>query len=92
MKVIEYVKKLLSEDKTVSFCRHSAALSAVVMLTLDVFYSVATWHHTGLPVLPDQGPLTGQAILITSLYGTGKLGETVQKWSPTNAVVEEKRQ
>lgn len=81
MKVIEYVKKLLSEDKTVSFCRHSAALSAIVMLSLDVFYSVATWHHTGLPVLPDQGPLTGQAILISSLYGTGKAGETIQHFA-----------
>ena len=82
MQIIAYVKKLMSDDKTVSFCRHSAALSALVMLSLDIFYSVATWHHSGVPTLPDQGPLTGQAILISSLYGTGKAGETIQKFAP----------
>ena len=84
MKAIEYIKKLLSEDSTVSFCRHSSALAAIVMLSLDVFYSVAVWHHTGSPALPEEGTLTGQAILISSLYGTGKAGETIQKFAPKN--------
>jgi hypothetical protein len=77
----EYIKKVLSSNSFQSFSRHGSLLALVVMLGLDVFHTVATWYNSGIPNLPGRDELVGQGVLVSSLYGSGKMGETIGKFA-----------
>jgi len=74
----EWIKKVLSSDPLASYARAASALAALVFLALDVY---STLKAGGVAAGLSRDALIGQAVFISSLYGVGKAGETLEKFS-----------
>jgi hypothetical protein len=82
--MLERLKKIFSSDPMASYARTASGLAVLVFLALDVYAVIKTRALSGGPVLPCRDTLIGQAVFISSVYGCGKLGETVQKFADGN--------
>lgn len=69
----EFIKSLLSASGSASWSRTGSLLALLSVLGWDTAF--VYWTHT-LPT-----GLVDQAAFIATLYGLGKLGETVQSFS-----------
>ena len=68
--MVTFLKELFSDNNTASFSRLG---SFVALLFACIWVSRIVWRTGGLP------NLEGLTILISSLYGLGKAGETIQR-------------
>jgi len=81
-RMLRWVATLLSSSEFASFSRTATLIALAVFMFMDVYKLFVSRHLPQGPVLPTRDELIGQAILLSSLYGPGKVGETIQKWAP----------
>lgn len=76
--MLAWLKRVLSSDPLASYSRAASGLASLVFLALDI-YSVL--KVGGVVAGLSRDALYGQAAFISSVYGCGKIGETVQKFA-----------
>ncbi len=76
--MLAWLKKVLSSDPLASYARAASGLSILVFLALDVYSSL---RARSVAIGLSRDVLIGQAVFISSVYGCGKMGETIQHFA-----------
>lgn len=84
-RILDRIKRTLSNDPYASYSRTMSAISALVFLGLDIYTTIKAGGVSGM----DRDVLIGQAFFVSSIYGCGKVGESLQSFSPKAVELDE---